>query len=179
MRLTRLDIQRLRCLRDVSFRPAPGLNLITGGNGAGKTSLIEAVHLLGYGRSFRGRVRDGLIRTGEAHLELFAEWVDGHDRTRKAGLRHAGGTWEARLDGAPAMSSWLPGSNVTTANSAHSSVRLGAGAPSSRASQVPPAWRRPALRERPWPSTHSANSDRSGCPVRISPSRTRPRNERP
>ena len=104
MRLTRLDIQRLRCLRDVSFRPAPGLNLITGGNGAGKTSLIEAVHVLGYGRSFRGRVRDGLIRTGEAHLELFAEWVDGHDRTRKAGLRHAGGTWEARLDGAPAPS---------------------------------------------------------------------------
>ena len=104
MRLTRLDIQRLRCLRDVSFRPAPGLNLITGGNGAGKTSLIEAVHLLGYGRSFRGRVRDGLIRTGQPDLSLFAEWVDGHGRSRKAGLRHAGGTWEARLDGAPAPS---------------------------------------------------------------------------
>ena len=102
MRLTRLDIQRLRCLRDVSFRPAPGLNLVTGGNGAGKTSLVEAVHLLGYGRSFRGRVRDGLIRTGEPDLSLFAEWLDGRGRPRKAGLRHSGGGWEARLDGAPA-----------------------------------------------------------------------------
>jgi DNA replication and repair protein RecF len=104
MRLTRLDIQRLRCLRDVSLRPAPGLNLFTGGNGAGKTSVIEAVHLLGYGRSFRGRVRDGLVQTGQPHLELYAEWIDGRGRSRKAGLRHGGGSWEARLDGAPAPS---------------------------------------------------------------------------
>lgn len=104
MRLTRLDIRQLRCLQAVEFRPSPGLNLITGGNGAGKTSLIEAVHLLGYGRSFRGRVRDGLIRSGQPHLELYAEWLDGQGRVRRAGLRHAGGDWEARLDGTPAPS---------------------------------------------------------------------------
>ncbi|MFY2764034.1 DNA replication/repair protein RecF [Arenimonas sp. MALMAid1274] len=104
MRLTRLDVRHLRCLESAEFRPAPGLNLITGGNGAGKTSLIEAVHLLGYGRSFRGRVRDGLIRTGSPHLELYAEWLDGQGRGRRAGLRHSGNAWEARLDGAPAPS---------------------------------------------------------------------------
>ena len=104
MRLTRLDIRQLRCLQAVEFRPSPGLNLITGGNGAGKTSLIEAVHLLGYGRSFRGRVRDGLIRSSQPHLELYAEWLDGQGRARRAGLRHAGGDWEARLDGAAAPS---------------------------------------------------------------------------
>ena len=104
MQLTRLDVRRLRCLEQVEFRPAPGLNLITGGNGAGKTSLIEAVHLLGYGRSFRGRVRDGLIRSGSPNLELYAEWLDGQGRPRRAGLRHSGGDWEARLDGAPSPS---------------------------------------------------------------------------
>lgn len=104
MRLTRLDVHRLRCLEDVQFLPAPGLTLITGGNGAGKTSLIEAVHLLGYGRSFRGRVRDGLVRTGAANLEVYAEWLDGQGRGRRAGLRHSGASWEARLDGAPAPS---------------------------------------------------------------------------
>lgn len=104
MRLTRLDIQNLRCLAGVEFRPVPGLNLVTGGNGAGKTSLVEAVHLLGYGRSFRGRVRDGLIRSGQPALSVYAEWLDGQGRARRAGLRHTGGDWEARLDGAPAPS---------------------------------------------------------------------------
>ncbi|KFN50734.1 DNA replication/repair protein RecF [Arenimonas composti] len=104
MQLTRLDIAHLRILEQVRFCPAPGLNLVTGGNGAGKTSLIEAVHLLGYGRSFRGRVRDGLIRSGQPHLELYAEWQDVCARARRAGLRHTGGGWEARIDGAPAPS---------------------------------------------------------------------------
>lgn len=102
MILQRLRVERLRCLAEADLRLGPGLNLITGGNGAGKSSLIEAVHLLGYGRSFRGRVRDGLIRSGETHLQVFAEWLDGGGRHRRAGLRHDGRQWEARLDGAPA-----------------------------------------------------------------------------
>ena len=104
MQLTRLRLAQLRCFREAELEFAPGLNLITGRNGAGKTSLIEAVHILGYGRSFRGRVRDGLIRTGSPHLELYAEWLDGGGRPRRAGIRHAGNTWEARQDGLPAPS---------------------------------------------------------------------------
>jgi DNA replication and repair protein RecF len=104
MILTRLRIQDLRCLRDVELEFGPGLNLITGANGAGKSSVIEALHILGYGRSFRGRVRDGLIRSGCSQLSLYAEWRTGRGQTRRAGLRHAGATWEARLDGAPAPS---------------------------------------------------------------------------
>jgi len=104
MRLTHLRLAQLRCIDQAELEFAPGLNLITGGNGAGKSSLIEAVHLLGYGRSFRGRVRDGLIRTGSPHLELYAEWLDGAGRARRAGLRHGGNLWEARLDGGPAPS---------------------------------------------------------------------------
>lgn len=104
MRLTRLDVQNLRCLAEVRFEPVAGLNLVTGGNGAGKTSLVEAIHLLGYGRSFRGRVRDGLVRSGQPALSVYAEWQDGQGRSRRAGLRHTGSEWEARLDGAPAPS---------------------------------------------------------------------------
>lgn len=104
MILTQLQVRQLRCLVDARIEPAPGLNLITGANGAGKSSLIEAVHLLGYGRSFRGRVGDGLIRTGAAHLEVYAEWLDRTQQPHRAGLRHAGTSWEARLDGSPAPS---------------------------------------------------------------------------
>ena len=104
VRLTRLRLADVRRFAEAELRPGPGLNLITGGNGAGKTSLGEAMHLLGYGRSFRGRVRDGLIRSGQPHLEIYAEWLDGQGRPRRAGLRHGGNEWEARLDGAPAPS---------------------------------------------------------------------------
>jgi DNA replication and repair protein RecF len=102
--LTRLRVAGLRSVAAADLDLVPGLNLITGGNGAGKTSLLEAVHLLGYGRSFRGRVRDGLVRLGDPHLEVYAEWRDAGGRSRRAGLRHAGAQWTARLDGADAPS---------------------------------------------------------------------------
>lgn len=100
MRVSRLQVRNLRRLSEAEMLPAPGLNLITGDNGTGKTSLLEALHLLGYGRSFRGRVRDGLIRTGTEAVEVFAEWQeDAGPRQRRAGLRHGGQHWQGRLDG--------------------------------------------------------------------------------
>lgn len=100
MRLTRLDIRDVRCLREMRWAPAPGLNLLLGANGAGKTSVLEAVHVLGYARSFRGRIGDGLIRSGAAALELYAEWEDSKGSPpRRAGLRHGGQAWQGKLDG--------------------------------------------------------------------------------
>ena len=62
MRVERLRLHDFRLFDTAELELGPGLNLITGGNGAGKTSLLEALHLLAYGRSFRGAVRDGLKR---------------------------------------------------------------------------------------------------------------------
>lgn len=101
MRLTRLSVSGLRRLETVELTPGPGLNLILGDNGAGKTSVLEGLHLLAYGRSFRGRVRDGVIRSGAPAVEVFAEWREERQpRTRRIGLRHTGQSWEGRLDGA-------------------------------------------------------------------------------
>lgn len=99
MRVTRLDLGNLRRFESLRFEPAPGLNLLTGANGAGKTSVLEALHLLAYGRSFRGRVRDGLIRVGSNALEVYAEWSEGSTGRRRIGLRHEGAAWSGRLDG--------------------------------------------------------------------------------
>jgi len=98
MRVTRLDIGDLRRFTHVNLAPGPGLNVLTGPNGAGKTSVLEALHLMAYGRSFRGRVGDGLIRAGAPAVEVFVEWLDGHGGHR-AGLRHTGSTWTGRFDG--------------------------------------------------------------------------------
>lgn len=102
MHVTRLDIHALRCFEHVSVAPLPGLNLLIGDNGVGKTSVLEALHLMAYGRSFRGRVRDGLVRQDAAAIEVFVQWQEHKQgRKRQAGLRHGGQEWEGRLDGKP------------------------------------------------------------------------------
>ncbi len=99
VQINRLRLRDFRRFGEQDLEPAPGFNLITGDNGSGKTSLLEAMHLMAHGRSFRGRVRDGLIRQGEAALEVYLEWQQAPGLHR-AGLRHTGSAWEARLDGA-------------------------------------------------------------------------------
>ena len=136
MRVTRLRIGNLRRLADVELAPGPGLNLLVGDNGAGKTSVLEALHLMAYGRSFRARVRDGLVRTGADALEVYVEWDQaGRERSRRAGLRHAGSSWEGRLDGEPvsqlgdlcaalAVVTFEPGSHALVGGSAEPRRRL-------------------------------------------------------
>jgi len=104
MQLTRLHLRNLRCLHEVDLALQPGVNLLVGENGAGKTSILEGLHLLAYGRSFRGRVRDGLIRSGQPALDVFAAWQTRSGRQQRAGLQHAGSRWNGMLDGQPVAS---------------------------------------------------------------------------
>ncbi len=103
MQIRRLSLSQVRRFDVVELLPQPGINLLTGDNGAGKTSVLEALHVMAYGRSFRGRVRDGLIRQGQEAMEVFVDWEEtlpGHtDMRRRAGLRHTGQDWKGRLDG--------------------------------------------------------------------------------
>ncbi len=101
MQVARLEFSGLRCFDSGQLLPGPGINLLLGANGSGKTSVLEALHLMAYGRSFRGRVRDGLVRNTAAAVEVFVEWAEAGGRPRRAGLRHQGQAWEGRLDGAP------------------------------------------------------------------------------
>ena len=55
MSLAELRIENLRCVESAELEFSPELNLIAGENGAGKTSILEAIFLLGRGRSFRTR----------------------------------------------------------------------------------------------------------------------------
>lgn len=71
MSLGELSIQNLRCLQRVEVELHPGRNLIIGANGSGKTSLLEAIFLLGRGRSFRTRNSERLITHGETRLVVF------------------------------------------------------------------------------------------------------------
>ncbi len=68
MRFNRLEVSYFRNLSAVSIDLAPGLNTFYGDNGAGKTALLEAVHLLCRGRSFRTQKTQTLIQHGMDQL---------------------------------------------------------------------------------------------------------------
>ena len=53
MSLHRLEINGLRNLRSARLNDCGRINILSGPNGSGKTSFIEAIYLLGLGRSFR------------------------------------------------------------------------------------------------------------------------------
>lgn len=59
MKLELLYIDQVRNLNNLQITPSPQINLITGKNASGKTSILEAIYLLARGRSFRTpRIQD-------------------------------------------------------------------------------------------------------------------------
>lgn len=99
MKLRQIRVQGLRCLTDVSIEPSPGINAFIGENGAGKTSLLEAVFLLSHGRSFRSGARDALLQRNAPGLAIYAELSCAGDQVRRLGLGREGQRWQARVDG--------------------------------------------------------------------------------
>ena len=62
--LERLIVSNIRNLACIDLQLGPKFNVFIGQNGSGKTSVLEALHLLGLGRSFRTRSVSQLIRFG-------------------------------------------------------------------------------------------------------------------
>ena len=61
MSIDSLEIQHLRNIQNTRLHPSPGLNLVTGQNASGKTSLLEAINIALTGRSFRTRRSEEMV----------------------------------------------------------------------------------------------------------------------
>jgi DNA replication and repair protein RecF len=64
VRLDRLWLTDFRNYQSLELTPAPGLTVVLGENGQGKTNLLEAIGYLALLGSFRGVVNDALVRRG-------------------------------------------------------------------------------------------------------------------
>ncbi len=100
MRLAELRLENFRVFSSLDITLRPGINLFTGGNGAGKTSIIEAVHMLSHARSFRSASRDVLLKEGQSQLSVYGQLFTGLDIQHRLGLVRTGTRWQARIDGA-------------------------------------------------------------------------------
>lgn len=72
MRLQRLDLTNVRCHGALVVEPGPAMTVLVGANGAGKTTVLEAAHVVLAGSSPRTKILRELIRQGEELLRVEA-----------------------------------------------------------------------------------------------------------
>jgi DNA replication and repair protein RecF len=100
--LERLDISCFRNLSAVSVGLAPGLNFFHGNNGAGKTAILEALHFLARGRSFRSHQSRTLVQHGADSLAVRATLRDELGGLQSVGIsKSLGGKTDLRVNGEP------------------------------------------------------------------------------
>jgi DNA replication and repair protein RecF len=103
--LRRIWVREVRNLAEQAMEPGPGLNLFVGRNGSGKSSLLEACHVLAIGRSFRTHLLARIARSGAGGFAVAAglqAGSGGEDRVAVEWSRQDGR--RSRLNG-----EWLPG----------------------------------------------------------------------
>lgn len=98
MTLRRVQVTDFRCLHQANLDFDPRFTLISGPNASGKTSLLEAIYVLGRGRSFRTRRLDHLIRTGAERTIIFGE-AEVSDRRVSLGVEGSREGLRAKLGG--------------------------------------------------------------------------------
>lgn len=102
MALSRLSVTAVRNLQAVALAPSPRINILYGANGSGKTSLLEAIHLLSLARSFRSSRINPVVSHDQNAAVVF-----GQVRLEAGGLRAIGvsrarsGETQIRVDGQP------------------------------------------------------------------------------
>jgi DNA replication and repair protein RecF len=114
--LTRLSLTDFRSYREALIAPGPGLVVLTGENGAGKTNVLEAVSLLSPGRGLRGAALAEMARSGGPGGFAVAARLDGSSPSEAAlgavdigtgALATSPERRQVRIGGAPASASSL------------------------------------------------------------------------
>lgn len=99
MEFKTLGVEQFRNLQRVNLALSKGINVFTGENGAGKTSVLEACYFLSHGRSFRSANSHSLIRRGQNHFIIRSEFAGPKGRIYKLGVEKTSRSFRARIDG--------------------------------------------------------------------------------
>jgi len=106
MAISLLKIKNFRNIADADISPASrGLNIISGLNGSGKTSLLEAIFYLGHNRSFRTSTASRVIRHQSSQFSLYSQVVGDGGINIPVGMeRYTDGRYKLKLNDGDAVS---------------------------------------------------------------------------
>ncbi len=99
MSLASLYVKNVRNLAETHIEPAPCLNIFHGANASGKTSLLEAVYLLGRARSFRSSYIQNVISKGTDSFTVVGQVNVGADQRIPLGIEYAAEKMRMRAAG--------------------------------------------------------------------------------
>lgn len=86
MTIAQLKIHQFRNIHCADIIPAATFNFIIGNNGSGKTSLLEAIYMLGHGRAFRHQLPSRIIQHDQSELVLFSKIISQTGQLHSIGL---------------------------------------------------------------------------------------------
>jgi len=98
MTLLKLDVFDVRNIHLISIQPAPGINFITGANASGKSSLLEAIFILGRARSFRTHHIKQVINFDQSQLIVAAQLQHHTGSISNIGIQIDNKQTEIRID---------------------------------------------------------------------------------
>jgi len=99
MRVKSLNISNLRNIASTQIDPVSRLNCFTGDNGAGKTSVLEALVVLSKGRSFRSGQISSLIGASNNTVQIVSTTESQSGQKHKLGMERGTESWTARHNG--------------------------------------------------------------------------------
>jgi DNA replication and repair protein RecF len=99
MRVKSLNINNLRNISSSKISLNPGLNCFIGDNGAGKTSILEALAVLSKGRSFRSGQISALIGPESDNFQVVTSVQTQAGDTHQLGMERGPDYWTARHNG--------------------------------------------------------------------------------
>ena len=80
MNITNFQLQNFRNYDDESIQFTPGINVLVGNNGQGKTNLIEGIYYLLTGKSYRVQREHELLKWEQQEFHLYGDFIVNHHK---------------------------------------------------------------------------------------------------